>query len=200
MHDQSHRQYDNSYELGIVLCLYTGLRIGEICALTWGNIDTKNAVLSVRHTLPRIKNPSGNSKTKIIITEPKSRKSIRDIPLPPNMLGRLSKMKQHRNDNDYFLTGRNRIIEPRSYQYHYERLLKAADVPYIKFHSLRSTFATTCIFAHCAAQNTMLVIFAVLSHGFLPAVSLYLAGFRCTVSELELCDFLSPVVSAVSLF
>ena len=61
------------------------------------------------------------------------------------MLGRLSEMKRHRNNNDYFLSGSNRIIEPRSYQYHYERLLKAAKVSYREFHSLRSTFATTCI-------------------------------------------------------
>ncbi len=136
---------NNSYELGILLCLYTGLRIGEICAITWKNIDIENAVLSVRHTLSRIKNPSRTPKTKIIITEPKSRKSIRDIPLPQNMLTLLSEMKRSRSDNDYFLTGSERFIEPRSYQYHYERLLKTTNVPYRKFHSLRSTFATTCI-------------------------------------------------------
>ena len=136
---------NNTYELGIVLCLYTGLRIGEICALTWGNIDTENAVLSVRHTLSRIKNTAGDPKTKIIITEPKSRKSIRDIPLPQNLLERLSEMKRNSSDNDYFLTGSNKIIEPRSYQYHYEKLLKSANVPYRKFHNLRHTFATTCI-------------------------------------------------------
>lgn len=135
----------NTYELGILLCLYTGLRIGEICALTWKNIDLDNEIIMVRHTLSRIKNPDGEPKTIIIIDTPKSRNSSRDIPLPDHLCTVLIKMKSLHNDEDYFLTGTDHYIEPRSYQYHYKKLLKTANVPFRKFHNLRHTFATSCI-------------------------------------------------------
>lgn len=136
---------ENSYDLGILLCLYTGLRIGELCALKWENIDTENALLRVRNTLSRIRNPTGEPKTVVIIDAPKSRRSVRDIPLPECMLERLADMKKAHNGNDYLLTGKLKYTEPRSFQYHYKRLLERAGVPYRKFHNLRHTFATTCI-------------------------------------------------------
>ncbi|MBO5559098.1 site-specific integrase [Ruminococcus sp.] len=136
---------DNSYYLGILLCLYTGLRIGELCALRWENIDTENSLLKVRKTLSRIRNPDGEPKTIVIIDAPKSRKSIRDIPLPTCMLEQLADMKKLHNSDDFFLTGASKNTEPRSYQYHYKKLLESAGVPYRKFHNLRHTFATTCI-------------------------------------------------------
>ena len=136
---------NSSYDLGVLLCLYTGLRIGELCALRWENIDPDNALLKVRHTLSRINNPNNEPKTIIIIDVPKSRRSVRDIPLPVCMLGHLTEMKKAHNDNDFFLTGTPKYTEPRSCQYRYKKLLERAAVPYRKFHSLRHTFATSCI-------------------------------------------------------
>lgn len=137
--------FESSYDLGVLLCLYTGLRIGELCALKWECIDTENALLKVRYTISRIRNPDSEPKTIVVIDAPKSRKSVRDIPLPACMTERLEVMKRSHCEDDYFLTGASKYIEPRSYQYHYKRLLERADVPYRKFHNLRHTFATSCI-------------------------------------------------------
>ena len=68
--------------LGIMLSLYCGLRIGEVCALQWTDIDTKNAILYVRRTVQRIAHSSGKTKTKIHVGSPKSKSSIRVIPIP----------------------------------------------------------------------------------------------------------------------
>lgn len=132
--------------LGILLCLYTGLRIGEICALKWEDIDLVNQVIHVRKTLQRIKNPNGaNPKTIVIIDEPKSANSIRDIPIPTFMLSLLAKIKRNINSDCYFLTCALNYTEPRTYQYRYKTFLKHIGVPYKNFHVLRHTFATECI-------------------------------------------------------
>lgn len=133
-------------ELGILLCLYTGLRIGEICALQWGDIDLVNNVIRVRKTLTRIKNPEGVSpKTIVIIDSPKSKKSLRDIPIPTFMLSVLAERKCYHQNSNHFLTGSQKYIEPRSYSSKYKGFLKRINVPYKNFHVLRHTFATECI-------------------------------------------------------
>lgn len=133
-------------DLGILLCLYTGLRIGEICALQWGDIDLIGNVIHVRKTLTRIQNPDGGKpKTVVIIETPKSKKSIRDIPIPTFMLERLAEIKDHHRNDDYFLTGTQKYTEPRSYSSRYKSYLRRVGVSYKNFHVLRHTFATECI-------------------------------------------------------
>lgn len=133
-------------ELGILLCLYTGLRIGEICALQWGDIDLTANVIKVRKTITRISNPNGDSpKTVVIIDTPKSRKSVREIPVPTFMLSVLAKQIKYHQDSDYFLTGTQKYTEPRSYSSRYKTFLKRIGVSYKNFHVLRHTFATECI-------------------------------------------------------
>lgn len=136
----------NVSDLGILLCLYTGMRIGEVCALKWSDIDMDDQLISVSKTLYRIKNPAGNEpKTLIVIDAPKSRKSVRKIPVPPFMIQRLTEFKEKSNPENYFLTCSNRYIEPRTYRERYKNFLKTADIPYKNFHVLRHTFATECI-------------------------------------------------------
>lgn len=133
-------------KLGILLCLYTGLRIGEICALKWSDIDITNQVIHIRKTLQRIKNPNDIiPKTIVIIDEPKSSKSIRDIPIPTFMMSQLFKISQNVDPESYFITGSFRFIEPRTYQFRYKAFLKSIGVSYKNFHVLRHTFATECI-------------------------------------------------------
>lgn len=133
-------------DIGILFCLYTGMRIGEICALKWSDIDVETQLISINKTLYRIKNPAENNpKTLIIIDTPKSRNSIRKIPIPTFMLRRLTEMKRNCSSDSYFLTCSNRYIEPRSYRERYKNFLKSADIPYRNFHVLRHTFATECI-------------------------------------------------------
>ena len=131
--------------LGILLALYTGLRIGELCSLTWKDIDFKNNILYVNKTTQRIyiKNDINKGQSKLIVDSPKTKYSIREIPLNKEFLSILKEFKT--NKDDYILTGSKRIIEPRLYRDYYNRILKKARIKKIKFHSLRHTFATNCI-------------------------------------------------------
>ena len=133
------------HKLGILLCLYTGLRIGEVCALRWQDISPDFATLSVRQTLQRVKDTTGeNSKTKILIDAPKSLQSVRDIPIPKFFSIYLQDFL--RNGAVYFLsTEEIAFTEPRTMQNHFARVTGVANIKNVNFHSLRHTFATRCI-------------------------------------------------------
>lgn len=129
--------------IGVLLALYTGMRIGELCALRWKDIDLDSRTIHVRKTLQRIKDPDNSGKTLVLITEPKSESSVRDIPVPTFMLRQLRKQKC--GEECYFLTGRENYTEARTYQNKYRKFLEKAGVGYRNFHVLRHTFATECI-------------------------------------------------------
>lgn len=136
----------NSIELGIVLTLFTGLRIGELCALTWEDIDIAKQLIYVRKTLFRIANQGhSEQKTTIVIDTPKSKSSLRDVPIPSFLLGEIVILKQCCSDEDFFLTGSPRPTEPRTYTLRFKSFLKRIGVPYRNFHTLRHTFATQCV-------------------------------------------------------
>jgi integrase len=131
---------------GIILCLYTGLRIGELCALRWKEIDLSNKVLYVKYTMLRIQDYSENrkTKTKLIRTSPKSKSSVRFIPLP-NFLAELLKSLQS-TPEAYFLSGdEDRLIEPRYLQLQFKKYLKECEIRNVSFHCLRHTFSTICL-------------------------------------------------------
>ena len=133
-------------KFGVLLSLYTGIRIGELCALKWGNLSIAAGVLSVRETMQRIKDTSNHSisKTKIVISEPKSKCSVRDIPLPEFIIS-IAKGFQS-NNSSYVLTGeKNRYVEPRTMQNRFKSLLRESQIPDANYHALRHTFATRCI-------------------------------------------------------
>ena len=132
--------------LGVLVCLYTGLRLGEICALKWGDISSDSGTLSVKRTVQRIKSPSpgdGGHKTTMIFDTPKSRSSLRSIPLPSFLLQLLD--RQRGEDGAFLLTGTEKFLEPRTLQNHFKTFLARAGVPNVNFHCLRHTFATNCV-------------------------------------------------------
>lgn len=129
--------------LGIIICLNTGLRIGEICALKWDDIDVEEKIIYVRKTLQRVYK---ENKSEVIIDSPKTRTSIRSIPMSDKLYKILQPIKNNYKKEDFFLTGSNeKFIEPRSYQYMYKFILKQSRIKSYKFHILRHTFATNCI-------------------------------------------------------
>ena len=131
--------------LGIMLCLNTGMRVGEICALKWKNIDIESKYIYVENTLQRVYNGEKRN-SNIIIDKPKSDSSIRSIPINQKMYDILKSMKKKYKDEDYFLSGKsNKIVEPRNYQYTFKSILKKCKLKPYKFHILRHTFATNCI-------------------------------------------------------
>ena len=131
---------------GVLLCLYCGLRIGEICGLMWSDIDLTAHTLKICRTVQRIQNPDGNSpKTAVVFGKPKSARSIRTIPIPRFMWNRLTELKEQATAGSYFLTGTAHLTEPRAYRYRYKKLLYTLKIPYRNFHVTRHTFGTECI-------------------------------------------------------
>ena len=129
--------------VGILLSAATGIRIGELCALKWENINLEKRILTVKNTVQRIQNIGGATATKLVVTSPKSSTSVREIPLPEFIIPFLSKLKT--DSNCYMLSGSKNITEPRVMQYRFKRILNNLDLPDVSFHSLRHLFATNCI-------------------------------------------------------
>lgn len=131
--------------MGILLCLFTGLRIGELCALRWEDISFSDHTIRVHQTLQRVQDRSNHEqKTRIIITTPKSACSIRIIPIPDTLLVLL---KSYQTSNTgYVLTNNDqKFLEPRTMQNHFKKALKKSFVDPVNYHSLRHTFATRCV-------------------------------------------------------
>lgn len=139
---------DESYtKTGILLSLYMGLRLGEVCALTRENISYKREIIRVRRTMQRIQDLDqiNTKRTKVIVTEPKSISSIRDIPIPSFLMQRLQSMK-YLPDNVYFLSGKSdKFVEPRNMENIFKRYLREGKIAEVNYHALRHTFATRCI-------------------------------------------------------
>ena len=130
--------------IGILISIYTGMRIGEICALKWENIDFSKKLINVTQTLQRVY--VEKERTKIIITPPKTKTSERKIPIPTNLYDKLKIESTKFSREAYVLTGEEeKYIEPRSFQYVYKKTLDNCSVKYRSFHCLRHTFATRCI-------------------------------------------------------
>lgn len=130
--------------LGILLCLFTGIRVGELCALKWNDIDLAEKKISVNKTMQRIRvNTVSGRKTEIRILEPKSANSARVIPLPDTLAGLL---EQYYVPEAYLLTGsKYRFVEPRTMQNRFKRMIADCGIQDANFHATRHTFATRCV-------------------------------------------------------
>lgn len=134
-------------KFGIVLVLLTGMRIGEICALKWQDVNLETKIITINRTMQRLSNLSeaSSSKTKIVIGDAKSTYSKRTIPLPEYVLNLCYDM-QAANPEAYVLTGNaHHFIEPRTLQYKLKKFTTACNISDVHFHSLRHTFATRCV-------------------------------------------------------
>lgn len=138
---------DDQKVLGILLCFYTGIRLGELCALRWSDFDFEAGTMSIIRTVSRTKNFQQNgNKTTLLIGTPKSPKSIRKIPLPkfiPKSLKRLEAFSS--NESDFVLSGTNIPLDPRTYQKLFKKILRNVEVKDRKFHAIRHTFATRAL-------------------------------------------------------
>jgi len=125
---------------GIMLSLFMGLRIGELCGLKWEDVDFTRKLLNIRRTVQRISSAGGDRKTKVVTSAPKSATSFREIAIP-DMLMKYFEM--FRDEADYFiLSGTDKSVEPRTMQYRYKKILHSAEVENYNYHKLRHTFAT----------------------------------------------------------
>lgn len=128
--------------LGILISLYTGIRIGELCGLKWKDIDFINETLSINKTVQRIKNIEKDSllKTKLVVDFPKTEHSIRTIPLPEFLIPILKSFKTI--DENYIFTNSLKPKDPRAFEKYFCSILKKCEIRNLNFHALRHTFAT----------------------------------------------------------
>lgn len=129
----------NNKNVGLLICLYTGMRLGEICALKWNNVLLNESRIIIDSNIIRIYE-DGRSYTEV--STPKTDESIREIPISKKFSEILIK---YRKKEGYVLTDKNKYLDPRSYQYYFKKLLKQLELDDYNFHALRHTFATRCV-------------------------------------------------------
>ena len=144
---------------GIYISLSTGLRIGEICALKWSDINVADGTITVQRTIERIYMVEGEKKhTQLVINTPKTVNSCREIPISKELLAMVKPMKKVVNADFYVLTNEDKPTEPRTYRNYYNRLMEKLDIPKLKYHGLRHSFATRCIEAGCDYKTVSVLL------------------------------------------
>ena len=131
--------------LGILFAMFCGLRIGEVCGLRWEDVNIAAGTVRIRRTVERVAdlNPNAKSRTKLIIGEPKTRSSLREIPLPGFLVGQLERFEQ--KAGCYLLTNRDTPCEPSVFYGRYKSFMRRQGRGEYNFHALRHTFATRCV-------------------------------------------------------
>lgn len=145
--------------LGIYISLTTGLRIGEVCGLKWADIDVTNGTITVNRTIERIYLIEGNRKhTQLIVNTPKTQNSCREIPMNRELLTMVKPLMKVLNTDYFLLTNEARPTEPRTYRNYYHQLMKQLDIPRLKYHGLRHSFATRCIESNCDYKTVSVLL------------------------------------------
>ena len=141
-------EHPTTRKAGLLLQMQLGLRIGEVCGLQWGDFDLSAGVLTIRRTVSRIYCRDGH--TKVLIQTPKTRSSGREIPIPQELFTLLQRLHGGASEETWFLSGNaEKPVEPRCYRKSMQLYLRQAAVRKVHPHTLRHTFATTCLQAGC---------------------------------------------------
>ncbi|MDH2207774.1 MULTISPECIES: tyrosine-type recombinase/integrase [Empedobacter] len=155
-HIQEHFTFRN---LGVLMCLCSGMRIGEVCALTWDDIDTDNGIINVNRTIQRIYViEDGVRKTELLLDTPKTKNSIREIPMNKDLIRLIKPIKKIVNPSFFVLTNDAKPTEPRTYRSFYKNLMSYLEIPEMKFHGLRHSFATRCIESNCDYKTVSVLL------------------------------------------
>lgn len=142
--EESLRKGVNIRKCCLLLCLYTGLRIGEVCGLKWEDINFEGKTMQIKRTIQRIKsNNNYDNKTVLIASTPKSSTSNRIVPIPDFLIDLLKRFQK--NNDFYLLSNSDKLYDPRLLEFFYKRILEKSNINYKKFHTLRHTFATRAI-------------------------------------------------------
>ena len=145
--------------LGIYICLSAGLRIGEVCALQWDDVDVTSGVLRISKTLQRIYLVDEEEKhTEVIVDKPKTKNSIREVPMTRDLLALVKPLKKVVRSDFYVLTNAATPTEPRTYRCYFNKLQQQLGLPRMRFHGLRHSFATRCIESKCDYKTVSVLL------------------------------------------
>ncbi len=145
--------------VGVLICLNSGLRIGEVCGLQWGDIDLRTGVVHIRRTVQHIWIRDGEIKADWMeVGLPKTATSLRDIPLSREIQELLRPSKKAAKPGHYVVTGSPEPLEPRYLRAYFYRLLAVLGIPKVRFHALRHSFATRCIEGKCDYKTVSAIL------------------------------------------
>lgn len=142
--------YPTSMNTGLLICLCCGLRIGEVCALKWEDVDFFNRVIHISKTIYRIYHlENGKGRSEVVIGPPKTLTSVREVPITGMLVEILHKLRKGRNKSYFIASGRTTPTDPQTFRNNFRRVTDSLKLPPRKVHSLRHTFATRCVEADC---------------------------------------------------
>lgn len=145
--------------LGIYISLTTGLRIGEVCGLKWSDMNIESGTITISRTIERIYIVEGEKKrTELIVNTPKTTNSNREIPMNKELLSMVKPLMKVVNSNFYMLTNDEKPTEPRTYRNYYHKLMAQLEIPKLKYHGLRHSFATRCIESNCDYKTVSVLL------------------------------------------
>ena len=145
--------------IGIYICLHSGMRIGEVCGLQWKDLDTGTNFIHVNKTVQRIYlNDGDNQNHSLLIGSPKSASSVRDIPMSTELRKLIHPLRKIMKDDNYVVSNKLVPMEPRLLRDYFKRLLRGLDIPQVRFHALRHGFATRCIESKCDYKTVSVLL------------------------------------------
>ena len=145
--------------LGLQICLFTGLRIGEVCGLKWSDYNVSNNTLTINRTIERIYTiDNGQRKSRVVVSTPKTASSNRTIPMNKKLQKVLKELEKVVNKDFYIISNSEKPIEPRTYRNYYNKVLSKLGIAKLKFHGLRHSFATRCIENNCDYKTVSVLL------------------------------------------
>lgn len=145
--------------LGLQICLFTGLRIGEVCGLKWSDYNAVSNTLTINRTVERIYTiDNGERKSRVVVSTPKTASSNRTIPMNKELQKVLKELGKVVNLDFYIISNSEKPIEPRTYRNYYNKVLSRLGIAKLKFHGLRHSFATRCIENNCDYKTVSVLL------------------------------------------
>jgi len=145
--------------LGLQICMYSGLRIGEVCALQWKDLDVATGEIHVTKTVQRIWLSDGDEKEyKLSVGQPKTASSVRNIPICKELMKIVRPLRKVMADDFYIISNAVTPLEPRYYRDYFRKLLTKLGIPPTRFHALRHSFATRCIESKCDYKTVSVIL------------------------------------------
>ena len=145
--------------LGLLICLYSGLRIGEVCGLQWKDLDVATGEIHITKTVQRIWLSDGNEKDyRLSVGQPKTASSVRNIPICKDLMKIVQPLRKVMADDFYVISNAATPLEPRYYRDYFRKLLASLGIPPTRFHALRHSFATRCIESKCDYKTVSVIL------------------------------------------